>query len=168
MAHTLESGPIIKVGLAQLRIGNAPLRMVTMALGSCLGIVLYDVSAKIGALAHAMHPYREGMKNNTNKSKFVDSAISMMLQRMAKRGARRELIVAKIFGGARMFDHVVNNRGVLQIGDKNIQAARDEFERLRIPIAGECVGGNTGRSICFDLSSGMVVVRDAFDKEEYC
>ncbi|UCF05515.1 MAG: chemotaxis protein CheD [bacterium] len=142
------------------------MQMVTMALGSCLGIVLYDGEIKVGAMAHVMHPYRDGVKNNSNKAKFVDSAIAVMLGKMQKRGARRKRIIAKIFGGACMFDHVVNNREVLQIGDKNVKAARDVLEQLDIAIAGESVGGNTGRTICFNLADGTVVVRDAFDNKE--
>jgi chemotaxis protein CheD len=157
---------MVKVGLAQCRVGEAPMQMVTMALGSCLGIVLYDGEAKVGGLAHVMHPYRERVKNNSNKAKFVDSAIAMMLGKMIKRGAHPKRIIAKIFGGARMFDHVMNNREVLQIGDKNVKAAREELDRLDIAVAGECVGGSTGRTICFDLASGAVIVRDAFDNEE--
>ena len=121
----------VKVDVAQFRVGQAPMRIMTMALGSCLGIVLYDPEARIGALAHAMHPRRERVKNNMNRAKFVDSVIPLLLERMLQWGARREKIVAKIFGGARMFDGFEGCRGILQIGDENIVAAREVLERAR-------------------------------------
>ena len=151
----------MKIGLAQFRVAKAPMTMVTMALGSCLGIVLYDETTDIGGLAHVMHPKRELVKNNANKAKFVDSAIVLMLGRMIKRGARRERIVAKIFGGAKMFKNVSGSPGVLQIGEKNILAAREKLAELDIPIVAADVGGNQGRTIRFDVSDGTVLLRDA-------
>lgn len=161
MAQSRIAGPTVKIGLAEFRIAKAPMIMVTMALGSCLGISLYDEVAKIGGLAHVMHPKRGLVKNNVNKAKFVDTAIMLMVERMVQRGARRDRIVAKLFGGARMFANYKGIPGVLQIGEKNILAARERLNELEIPIAAECVGGDRGRTICFDVSSGSVLVRDA-------
>jgi chemotaxis protein CheD len=166
MTRNQTVGPLVKVGMAQFRVGAAPLRIITMALGSCLGLVLYDPEACIGALAHAMHPRRDRVRSNEDTAKFVDSVIGAMLERMLKLGARRELITAKIFGGARMFDHVAGSPGVLQIGEKNVVTAREELKRLGIPILAECVGGTKGRTILFDVSDGSVRVRDALDNEE--
>lgn len=166
MTRNEKRGPLVKVGMAQFRVGMAPIQMMTMALGSCLALVLYDDERCIGGLAHAMHPLRSGVKSNANRAKFVDSAIALMIDRMVKRGARREFLTAKIFGGARMFDHVRGDRGVLQIGDKNIMAARKELQHRGIPIIAECVGGSKGRSILFDVSDGTVYVNDAYENGE--
>ncbi|MCX5753341.1 MAG: chemotaxis protein CheD [Candidatus Krumholzibacteria bacterium] len=156
----------VKVEVAQLRVGQAPMRIATMALGSCLGIVLFDPEARIGALAHAMHPRRERVKNNMNRAKFVDSVIPLLVERMLQWGARRERIVAKIFGGARMFDGFTGCRGVLQIGDENVVAAREVLKEFGIPLVAECVGGRTGRTIVLDVSDGSVLVRCVNDTEE--
>jgi chemotaxis protein CheD len=85
---------------------------------------------------------------------------------MLQWGARREKIVAKIFGGARMFDGFAGCRGILQIGDENIVAAREVLKELEIPLVAECVGGRTGRTIVLDLSDGSVLVRHVNDTEE--
>jgi chemotaxis protein CheD len=155
-----------KVDVARFRVGQAPMRIMTMALGSCLGIVLHDPEARIGALAHAMHPRRERVRNNMNRAKFVDSVVPLLVERMLQWGARREKIVAKIFGGARMFDGFEGCRGVLQIGDENIVAAREVLHELGIPLIAECVGGRTGRTIVLDVSDGSVLVRRVNDTEE--
>ena len=166
MTSNQRTGPIVKVGIAQMRVGEAPTRMETMALGSCLGIVLFDEENRIGALAHVMHPRQELVKSNANRAKFVDSAIKLMLDRMIRRGACREWIVAKLFGGARMFEDVVGSKGVIQIGEENITAARAELKALGIPIVAESVGGSRGRTILFDVTDGSVSVRDAYNREE--
>jgi chemotaxis protein CheD len=154
------------VGVAQFRVGQAPLRMMTMALGSCLGIVLFDASTRIGALAHVMHPWRARVRNNANRAKFVDTAIPLIVERMVERGARRENIVAKLFGGARMFGNIAYGAGVLQIGDENVAAARERLEAFGISIVAESVGGTRGRTIIFELADGSVRVKDADDTEE--
>jgi chemotaxis protein CheD len=159
-------GHEVKVGVAEFRVGQAPMQLITMALGSCLGIALYDASAGIGALAHAMHPWKERVRNNANKAKFVDTVIPIMIERMLQWGAHRERIVAKLFGGARMFDGFAGCRGVLQIGDENIIAARKVLGKLQVPITAECVGGTGGRTIAFDVSNGSVTVRHANSIEE--
>jgi len=166
MTYRRGTAPLVKVGLAQYKVGKAPMKMMTMALGSCLGIVLFDPEARIGAMAHVMHPHQGNVRDNSNKAKFVGTAIEIMLYRMVKLGAVMGRISAKIFGGARMFDHVVSNRGIQQIGDKNIGAARSEFKERGIPIVNESVGGSKGRTIIFDLSNGSVYVRDAYGNEE--
>jgi len=157
---------VVKVGVAQFRVGQAPVRMMTLALGSCLGIVLFDASTGIGALAHAMHPRRERVKNNANRAKFVDTVVPVIIERMVQWGARREKIVAKIFGGARMFDCLGGAPGILQIGDENIVAAREALREHGIPLVAECVGGKTGRTILFDTRDGSVRVRDVNSNEE--
>lgn len=165
MAYTHVTGPLVKIGLAQFRVAQAPITLTTMALGSCLGIVLYDEVTNIGGLAHVMHPKRELVKNNLNKAKFVDSAITLMVNRMVKKGAARERIVAKIFGGAKMFANVKGSPGVLQIGEKNVESAKEKLEEMGIPIVAEDVGGNQGRTIRFNLCDGTVLLRDAVDRE---
>lgn len=166
MTCSETSGPLVKVGMAQFRVGTAPIKMMTMALGSCLGLVLYEAEAHIGAMAHAMHPRRANVKSNANRAKFVDSAIWLMVNRMIKHGANRDRITAKIFGGAKMFDYFTGSRGVLQIGEKNLIAAREELKHFGIPIIAECVGGSRGRTIVFDVTDGSVLVRDAYGNEE--
>ena len=100
-------------------------------------------------------------QDNINKAKFVDSAISLMVERMVQRGAKKDRIVAKLFGGARMFTNYKGTPGVLQIGEKNILSARERLGELEISVMAECVGGDRGRTICFNVSDGSVLVRDA-------
>ncbi len=166
MIGSRGTGTLIKVGMAQFRVASSPARMMTFALGSCVGIVLYDPVSKIGGLAHVMHPNSEKVRNNVNRAKFVDTAVELMLSRMAKKGAMRTRIEAKIFGGAKMFQSVKASPCVMQIGEENVNATREELTRRNIPIVAESTGGTKGRTIIFDLTSGRVTVKDAQSKEE--
>jgi len=167
MIGSRGTGALIKVGMAQFKVASAPATLMTFALGSCVGIVLYDPVSKIGGLAHVMHPNSERVPNNVNKAKFVDTAVELMLSRMAKKGALRSRIEAKLFGGARMFQSsCITDPGVMQIGEANIAAAREELARRGIPVRAEATGGTKGRTVFFDVTSGSVKVKDAQGKQE--
>jgi chemotaxis protein CheD len=166
MIGSSETVPLVKVGMAQYKVAPAPVRMMTLALGSCVGIVLYDPVARVGALAHVMHPRREQVKNNINRAKFADSVIDLMLGRMLRKGAVKSRIRAKLFGGATMFAGVRGSRGVIQIGEENVVVAKSELARRRIPIVADSTGGERGRTILFDVSDGTVRVKDAHGNEE--
>jgi chemotaxis protein CheD len=166
MIGSRGTGLLIKVGMAQFKVSMAPASMMTFALGSCVGIVFYDPVSKIGGLAHVMHPSSEKVQNNLNRAKFVDTAVELMLSRMAKKGAQRSRIEAKIFGGARMFQTISASPGVMQIGEENVKATKRELAARNIPIVAESTGGEKGRTVFFDVTSGKVTVKDAQGKQE--
>lgn len=166
MIGSSETALVVKVGMAQYKVASAPARMVTLALGSCVGIVLYDPVARVGALAHVMHPRRERVKNNVNRAKFADAVVDLMLGRMVKKGAERARVQGKIFGGARMFAHVQGSRGMFQIGAENVAVAKSELAARGILIVAESTGGEKGRMLVFDVCDGSVRVRDAWNNEE--
>ena len=97
-------GEVIKVGMADLNICKAPDTITTLGLGSCIGIALLDPVTKIGGLAHIMLPDSTKMKNNSNIAKFADTGIVELVRRMTEAGAAKSRLVAKIAGGARMFE----------------------------------------------------------------
>ncbi|MEG1292449.1 MAG: chemotaxis protein CheD, partial [Lachnospiraceae bacterium] len=94
----------IKVGMADLNICKVPDSITTLGLGSCIGIALYDPITKIGGLAHIMLPDSTQMRNNSNKAKFADTGIEELVKRMTAAGAMKSRLVAKIAGGAKMFE----------------------------------------------------------------
>ena len=46
----------IVVGIAEMKMGTKRDELITYALGSCVGICMYDDKLKIGGLLHAMLP----------------------------------------------------------------------------------------------------------------
>lgn len=80
---------LIKVGMADYKIGKDYDSLITLGLGSCVGIVLYDKFKKIGGMAHIMLPNSKDIKNNSNKAKFADTALKEMLNDMIKQGASK-------------------------------------------------------------------------------
>ena len=111
-------GVVIKVGMADLKTGKAPDILTTLGLGSCIGIALWDPTTKIGGLAHVMLPDSTKIRNNTNIAKFADTGIAELVRQMEALGVSKRRLVAKIAGGARMFE-VSGSTSVGNIGEKN-------------------------------------------------
>ena len=65
---------ITKIGIAEVRAERDPSVLVTLGLGSCVGVCLYGRSKKIIGMAHIMLPSSIEIKNNSNKAKFADTA----------------------------------------------------------------------------------------------
>ena len=129
-------GVVIKVGMADLKTGKAPDVLTTLGLGSCIGIALWDPTTKIGGLAHIMLPDSTKIRNNSNIAKFADTGMTELVRQMEEMGVSRRRIVAKIAGGARMFE-VSGSTSVGNIGEKNALASKQKLKELGIPIITE-------------------------------
>lgn len=148
----------IRVGIADAKIISAPDSIMTIGLGSCVGIALYDTVKKITALIHIMLPDSHVFKKITNPYKFADLAIPLILEEMIKRGCAKRNLVAKIAGGASMFkfsEKSINS----DIGNRNIEAVKKAITREGITVASEDVGGSKGRSMFVESETGRVLIR---------
>lgn len=147
------------VGLAELKVSTNPGKLVTVGLGSCVGIILYDPKVRVGALIHAMLPRPIYGMDIENKAKYVETAIPLALEEMKKLGAKKRRITARLVGGARMF---TLDKEVF-IGYKNVEIAEDILKSTGIKITGKETGGAIGRTVEFDVSTGRVLVKTAMD-----
>lgn len=146
------------VGIGEYIACTAPSRLVSYGIGSCAGIAIYDASKRMGALAHTLLPDSRHSMLQEQSAKYTDIAIEQMLAQLLKSGCDRKMLVAKLAGGATMFDTLYRS-GQTGIGERNIEAARAALARHSIPVAAEDVGGTIGRSMFFDLESGLVTIR---------
>jgi chemotaxis protein CheD len=151
-----------RVGIAELRIARAPTVLKAYGLGSCLAIALYDPGECIGGLVHCLLPQRRSNDPLSEAAKYVDGAIRLMLEELNRAGADPARLQAKVAGGANMFETefvtLVNSIGV-----RNARSARETLRELGIPLVGEEVGGNRGRTVEFDLVTGNLLVYCARD-----
>lgn len=149
---------LIKVGMADFKLGKDEEVLITLGLGSCVGIILYDSSKKIGGMAHIMLPSSKEIKNNSNKAKFADTAIDEMLGQLLSKGVSKLRITAKIAGGAQMFN-IPSRKSTLNIGERNVVAVKEKLKLLKIPIIAEDVLGNHGRTIEFNCLNGELAIK---------
>lgn len=158
-------GEVIRVGIADMNICQAPDLITTIGLGSCIGAVIYDSKTKTAGLVHIMLPDSTKIKQNQNKMKFADSGITALVEEMEKRGMSRKDLKAKIAGGARMYNFSSANSDIGSIGEKNTIAVRKKLTELGIRIISEDVGLSYGRTIVFDPETEKLTVIKAGKQE---
>jgi chemotaxis protein CheD len=152
------SGREIVVKVADLKVGGAGDQLITVGLGSCIAIVLYDATACVGGLAHVLLPSPALSRQDGNPAKSAQTAVPRLLDLMAERGASRRRVTARLAGGASMFAALAPP-GTIQMGERNVVASRQVLHTHSIPLVGEAVGGDYGRTVRLDVSNGTLEVR---------
>ena len=151
---------MIKVGMADLNVCKAPEALTTLGLGSCIGACIYDPVNKIAGMVHYMLPDSTRIINNHNIAKFGDTGIAETVRRMEVLGAKRQFMVAKIAGGAKMFAiRAESNLSNLNVGDNNIESAKIHLAALGIKLIAEDTGLNYGRTIEFFAEDGSLKIK---------
>ncbi|AOR22889.1 chemotaxis protein CheD [Clostridium taeniosporum] len=148
----------VKVGIADLNLVSSPGKIMTIGLGSCIGIALYDKRNKLAGLSHIMLPDSTQFKNATNPMKFADLAIPLLIKKMEAKGCQKRNLIAKIAGGASMFSFSDKSM-VGDIGKRNIQAVKKSLSEEKIRIIAEDVGGNKGRTMILNALDGKVTLK---------
>ncbi|MGJ0739413.1 chemotaxis protein CheD [Enterococcus casseliflavus] len=149
----------LHVGISEYKIAQAPTRLITVGLGSCIGTIIYDEASHIGGLSHIMLPDSQPFlhKREIKLEKFADLALPAMVAELEQK-IRRPRFQAKIVGGANMFQFQTLN-AASNIGQRNIEAVEEVLARLNIPIVAKHVGGSAGRTMIVDLQDFKTMVR---------
>jgi chemotaxis protein CheD len=136
----------------ELAIVSGDTKVFTI-LGSCVAVVLWDEQSKIGGVNHYLLP------NWNNKGapdvRYGDVAVTELHDKTILSGAIKRRLVAKVYGGASLLNF---ESAGFNIGQRNIDVARQQLKELHIPIVEEEIGGKTGRKILFDPQTGNVKV----------
>lgn len=149
----------ITIGIADLNVVRTPDLMVTYALGSCVGICLYDNVTKVAGMSHILLPNSQDIASAANQTaKFADTAIPFLIQKMVASGARQVCLKAKIAGGAQMFAGI-SNSSIANIGQRNVMAVKQTLMRLHIPILAEDTGKDYGRTLYFSAEDGSMRIK---------
>jgi chemotaxis protein CheD len=151
------SRPDIVVRVADLQIGSAEHVLITIGLGSCVAILLHDPSVRVGGLAHVLLPSPALVRKDSNPAKFPQTAVPRLLELMARRGASPRRITGRLVGGASMFASLAAP-GTIQMGERNLVASRQALNNHGIPLIGEAVGGDFGRTVRLRVADGHVEV----------
>uniref|UniRef100_UPI004055C9FC chemotaxis protein CheD n=1 Tax=Agathobacter sp. TaxID=2021311 RepID=UPI004055C9FC len=146
-------GTVVKVGMADLKVAKAPDSLITLGLGSCIGLTLYDPQLKLGGMVHYMLPDSTKLKNNSNIAKFGDTGIKELYRQMVAKGASPRRMVAKIAGGAKMFE-VSGLSDIGNVGKRNAEQAILVLRELRIPLIAQDTGLNYGRTVQLNCENG--------------
>jgi chemotaxis protein CheD len=152
----MTHGEVI-VRVADLRIGKGQDVLVTVGLGSCVAILLYDPVARVGGMAHILLPSPALSRADHNPAKFPQTAIPHLVDLMAREGVSPRRLTGRLVGGASMFASLAAP-GTIQMGERNVVACRQVLHAQGIPLTGESVGGDYGRTVKLRASDGHVEV----------
>jgi chemotaxis protein CheD len=142
----------IHVVQGEQHVENDPNAMLTTILGSCIAACMWDPVRGIGGMNHFLLPGEDNqvpdLGSTGSSARYGVHAMELLVNALLRRGARRETLRAKLFGGARMI------RGLTDIGELNASFAERFLQAESIPVAGGSLRGNQGRRIQFWPVSG--------------
>jgi chemotaxis protein CheD len=146
------------VRMGELAVSSAPGHvLVSLGLGSCIGLALIDRRMGIAGLAHVVLPQSQGHADTTSR-KYADHAVPELVSELEAAGARKVRLEAVLVGGASMF---AVSSSSLEVGQRNEAAVRELLQGLRIPVRATATGGSKGRTIRVDVATGTVTYREA-------
>lgn len=147
------------VGIADMVISaNRDDEIVTHALGSCLGLTIYDPVACVGGMLHVMLPDStiDSAKAAANPYMFVDTGVPRLFLDCYKAGAQKSRLVVKVAGGASTGG---DREDYFQIGKRNFVALRKLLWKNGVLLDAYDVGGTTSRGMVLMMGTGEVQMR---------
>jgi chemotaxis protein CheD len=150
------------VRMGELAVSSVPGHvLVSLGLGSCIGLALLDRKMGVAGLAHIVLPQSQG-PTGENARKFADFAVPELVSGLEAEGARKIRLEAVLVGGASMF---AVSSSSLEVGQRNEAAVRDLLKTMRIPVKATATGGSKGRTIRVDVATSAVYYREAGGKD---
>ena len=136
-----------------MKFARGDSRIITYALGSCIGITFYDPLIKLGGLLHIMLPARVD-QNDPKVFKYADSGIRETVRKLTA------------FGGAKMFE-MKGSSDFGNIGQRNAAMVKKILMEERLRVVAEDTGGSYARTMLIDVSNGDVVIRTVGKPEKH-
>ncbi|MBN2008492.1 chemotaxis protein CheD [candidate division KSB1 bacterium] len=148
------------VGVADMKISNNKDDvLITYALGSCLGITIFDPVAHVGGLLHVMLPVAsvDPIKAKSNPYMFVDTGVPRLFTESYKLGAKKERLVVKVAGGASTNSEI--DEDFFKIGKRNFVLLRKVLWKNGVLLKAYDVGQNHSRTMSLDIGTGQVIIK---------
>lgn len=133
-------------------VTRAP-EMITTVLGSCVSACLYDPETRCGGMNHFMLPGEEGNGKGDTSARYGLFAMESMINEILKLGARKENLVAKLFGGGQIIENMSD------VGLKNIRFAKTFLYSEGIKLLSADLGLIYPRKVNFFPHSGKAFVK---------
>ncbi len=153
---------VVEVG--DMKVGREGDQLVTYALGSCLGLMIYEPVAHIGGLLHAMLPSSKlnPEKARANPFVFVDTGVATLMKALDDLGGLKTRMIVKAAGCG----NPLGKNEMFKIGDRNYTVFKKLLRKNNLFLESEDVGGIRSRTIYFDISTGRTIIRSNGKKWE--
>ena len=145
--------------VADMKIANSGDVIVTHALSSCLGVLIYDPVERIGGLLHAMLPLSKvnPSKAEENPCMFIDTGLPALLEAFYTAGGQKSRMVVKAAGCG----NLLGKNEMFEIGERNHKVLKELLMESNIELESEDIGGTENRTVRFDLSTGQVTLSNS-------
>jgi len=146
---------IVQVG--DMKIGVKGDEIVTHALGSCLGLMIYDPVAHVGGMLHAMLPLSKinPQKAETNPYMFVDKGVPILFKEVYGLGGKKERLIVKAAGCG----SPIGKNEMFKIGERNYTVLKKLLWKNGVLLKAEEIGGSISRTVYFDIFTGRVTIK---------
>ena len=145
----------VKILPGEFYVTQQNLLLVTV-LGSCVAACLRDKSLSLGGICHFMLPTAQYDRDLVGCSvRYGSHALEVLINELLKRGAKRENLEAKVFGGG----NVLAADGSQVIGERNADFLLSYLEAEAIPIVSQSLLGAYPQKVYFFPASGRVLVK---------
>jgi chemotaxis protein CheD len=148
----------VVVGIADCKITTDPRRLLlTYALGSCVGVSIWNRQTRAAGLLHAMLPDSslDRKRAGQNPFVFVDTGLARLFETMRAKAASPRDLVLKVAGGASLIDGARH----FHVGRNNVLAVKSFAERNGMRIEAADVGGSGSRTMQLHLMTGRISIR---------
>jgi chemotaxis protein CheD len=153
----------IVVRMGEIAVSRAPDDvLVSVGLGSCIGLALVCRRMRTCGLAHVMLPESAGRHALDRPGKYADQAVLALLAGLGRLGARPTTLDAIVVGGAQMFTGATG----MEIGARNEVAVRAALAQAGVAVTAAATAGALGRTIRVHVADGTVTVREAGAQEK--
>ncbi len=136
---------------------NEMVTLSTYALGSCVGVIVYDPVAHAGGILHLMLPESNISPDKAAKqpAMFADTGLPLLFKSLLGIRAERERLRIFLAGGA----SVLNGADPFKIGERNCVSVLRYLKTNGYPIAGQDIGGNVNRTVHLEIGTGRVSMK---------
>jgi chemotaxis protein CheD len=147
------------VRMGELAVSRVPGDvLVSIGLGSCIGLALVDRARSVAGLAHVMLPESTGSPDAASRHKFADLAVPALIDKVVALGTSATRLEAVLVGGARMFSFGGSS---LDIGARNEEATLAELRKRGIRVIAKATSGTKGRTIRVHVEGGRILFKEA-------
>lgn len=152
------------VAVGDMKVGRDSDTIVTHALGSCLGLMVFDPAAKIGGLLHAMLPLSKinPQKAESNPFMFVDTGVPALFKSLYEMGGQKRYMIVKAAGCG----NPLGKNEMFKIGERNYTVLKKLLWKNNILLEAEDIGGTASRTVHFSIATGQTLISSNGQKRE--
>lgn len=150
----------VRVGISEFAVSDRAEDMITTAaLGSCVAVCVWEPMARIAGLLHFLLPDSKinPARARLEPAAFADSGIPLLFHDMYRLGGQKKRCNVRLVGGAEISGHAPD--GILNVGRRNILAARGILWRNGLMVDGEAVGGTAPRTVILAAATGRLTIK---------